>query len=146
MRSGNAGETHDRQRHAPSPFLALTGTMGVLPPHSSNPNLGPLNLTPKPNPKPLHPRTFSLFGVTGTMGVLPPHFSNPNLGPLNLTLNPYTHAPSPFLALTGTMGVWPPHSSGTRLSSSRPCLVRSTSAPGLSILLMATTMGTSAAW
>ena len=53
-----------------------------------------------------------------------------------------SNAPVPFLAEMATMGVVPPHSSGTSDSSSSPCLVRSTSAPGLSHLLMATMMGT----
>mmetsp|Transcript_37977 Transcript_37977/g.63861 ORF Transcript_37977/g.63861 Transcript_37977/m.63861 type:complete len:275 (+) Transcript_37977:634-1458(+) len=53
--------------------------------------------------------------------------------------------PSPVCADTGMTGVSPPHSSGRRLYSASICLHRSMLAPSLSILLMATMMGTSAA-
>mmetsp|Transcript_37212 Transcript_37212/g.81028 ORF Transcript_37212/g.81028 Transcript_37212/m.81028 type:complete len:373 (+) Transcript_37212:768-1886(+) len=54
--------------------------------------------------------------------------------------------PWPVCALTGIMGVSPPHSSGSKPCSDNICLTRSTLAPSLSILLIATMMGTSAAW
>ena len=54
--------------------------------------------------------------------------------------------PSPVIALTLTNIVSPPHSSGTRPSSPSSRLTRSGSAPGLSILLTATMIGTFAAF
>mmetsp|Transcript_13700 Transcript_13700/g.23504 ORF Transcript_13700/g.23504 Transcript_13700/m.23504 type:complete len:349 (-) Transcript_13700:1421-2467(-) len=54
--------------------------------------------------------------------------------------------PSPLMALIGTMTVEPPQSSGMRPCSVSSCLTLSGLAPSLSILLMATTMGTRAAW
>ena len=50
-----------------------------------------------------------------------------------------------FLAETSAIRVSPPQSSGTRPSSASSLLTRSGLASGLSILLMATTMGTPAA-
>ena len=52
---------------------------------------------------------------------------------------------SRFFADTGTVTVLPPQSSGTRPSSASSRLTLSGLAPGLSILLMATTIGTLAA-
>ena len=52
---------------------------------------------------------------------------------------------SPFFALIGTQTTFPPQSSGLRLISANSFLTLSTSAPGLSILLIATTIGTFAA-
>ena len=54
-------------------------------------------------------------------------------------------SPSPVRADTGIIMVSPPHSSGTRAYSLSCCLIRSGCASGLSILLMATTITTSAA-
>ena len=51
-----------------------------------------------------------------------------------------------FFAETGTMTVWPPQSSGTRFRSASSRLTRSGSVPGLSILLIATMIGTFAAF
>ena len=53
----------------------------------------------------------------------------------------------PFFSLaeTGTLTVSPPQSSTTRPTSANCCFTRSGLAPGLSILLMATTIGTPAA-
>ena len=51
-----------------------------------------------------------------------------------------------FLADTSTMTVWPPHSSGIRPRSDSSRLTRSGFASGLSILLMATMIGTPAAF
>ena len=53
--------------------------------------------------------------------------------------------PMPVLAEMGQMMVSPPHSSATRPYSVSCCLMRSGLASGLSILLMATMMGISAA-
>mmetsp|Transcript_29449 Transcript_29449/g.74033 ORF Transcript_29449/g.74033 Transcript_29449/m.74033 type:complete len:346 (-) Transcript_29449:524-1561(-) len=54
--------------------------------------------------------------------------------------------PAPVLALMGIIGTSPPHSSGmTPACEAISCFTRSTSAPTLSHLLMATTMGTPAA-
>ncbi len=50
-----------------------------------------------------------------------------------------------FLADTSTMTVWPPQSSGTSPRSASSRLTRSALASGLSILLIATTIGTPAA-
>lgn len=54
--------------------------------------------------------------------------------------------PWPVLADTGTNGESPPYSSGITLSLTSSCLTRSGLASGLSILLIATTMGTPAAF
>ncbi len=53
--------------------------------------------------------------------------------------------PSPVLADTGTNGTSPPYSSGTTSSATSSCLTRSGLALGLSILVIATTIGTPAA-
>ena len=53
--------------------------------------------------------------------------------------------PSPVLAETGTNGDSPPYSSGTTPCATSSCLTRSGFASGLSILLIATTIGTLAA-
>ncbi len=53
---------------------------------------------------------------------------------------------SPRRALIGTMGTSPPQSSGLRPISASCCLTRSALASSRSIRLMATTIGTSAAW
>ncbi len=53
--------------------------------------------------------------------------------------------PSPVLAETGTQITSPPHSSGTSSYSVSSCFTSSGLASGLSILLMATMMDTSAA-
>ena len=53
--------------------------------------------------------------------------------------------PSPVFADTGTNGDSPPYSSGTTLCATSSCLTRSGLASGLSILFIATTIGTSAA-
>ena len=53
--------------------------------------------------------------------------------------------PWPVLAETGTNGESPPYSSGTTSSATSSCLTRSGLASGLSILLIATTIGTPAA-
>mmetsp|Transcript_12349 Transcript_12349/g.22238 ORF Transcript_12349/g.22238 Transcript_12349/m.22238 type:complete len:224 (+) Transcript_12349:100-771(+) len=62
------------------------------------------------------------------------------------TVSSSASTPSPVLALMGIIGTSPPHSSG-RMSALLliSCLTRSTSAPSLSHLLIATTMGTPAA-
>ena len=54
--------------------------------------------------------------------------------------------PWPVLADTGTNGESPPNSSGTTCSATSSCLTRSVLASGLSILLIATTIGTPAAF
>ena len=54
--------------------------------------------------------------------------------------------PAPVLADTGTNGDSPPYSSGTTCSATSSCVTRSTLPPGLSILLIATTSGTPAAF
>src|SRR6516165_3681290 len=53
--------------------------------------------------------------------------------------------PSPVFADTGTNGESPPKSSGTTCSATSSLFSRSTFASGLSILFIATTIGTSAA-
>ncbi len=53
--------------------------------------------------------------------------------------------PAPVLADTGTNGESPPNSSGTTLSATSSFFTRSALASGLSILLIATTIGTLAA-
>ena len=53
--------------------------------------------------------------------------------------------PSPLFAETGINGISPPYSSGTTCSATSSCLTRSGLASGLSILLIATTIGTPAA-
>ncbi|MNN75491.1 hypothetical protein D3C81_1917980 [compost metagenome] len=53
--------------------------------------------------------------------------------------------PRPVLADTGTNGESPPYSSGNTCSATSSCFTRSGLASGLSILLIATTMGTPAA-
>ena len=50
-----------------------------------------------------------------------------------------------FFAETGTVTVWPPHCSGIRPRSPRSFMTRSGLASGLSILLIATMIGTPAA-
>jgi len=50
-----------------------------------------------------------------------------------------------ILAETGTVTMSPPQSSASSPWSASACLTRSICAPGLSILLMATTIGTLAA-
>jgi len=52
---------------------------------------------------------------------------------------------SPLTALTGTITVLPPQSSATSSWAESSCFTRSGEAPSLSILLMATTIGTLAA-
>ncbi|MPN23239.1 hypothetical protein SDC9_170627 [bioreactor metagenome] len=53
--------------------------------------------------------------------------------------------PSPVRALTGTMITSPPHSSATRLKLVKSCMMRPGLAVSLSILLIATMIGTPAA-
>ncbi len=53
--------------------------------------------------------------------------------------------PKPWMAEISTMIVSPPHCSGTRPRSDSCCMTRLGSASARSILLMATTIGTSAA-
>ena len=53
---------------------------------------------------------------------------------------------SRFLAETSTISVSPPQSVGCSPSTARPCLTLSTFAPGLSILFIATIIGTPAAF
>ncbi|MDT4847447.1 hypothetical protein FQZ97_815020 [compost metagenome] len=54
--------------------------------------------------------------------------------------------PWPVLADTGTNGTSPPYSSGTTSSATSSCFTRSRLASGLSTLLIATTIGTPAAF
>mmetsp|Transcript_35 Transcript_35/g.98 ORF Transcript_35/g.98 Transcript_35/m.98 type:complete len:255 (-) Transcript_35:678-1442(-) len=61
------------------------------------------------------------------------------------TVSSSSSTPVPFLAEMFTMGVLPPHSSGISSTSVSSCLTRSGLAPSLSILLIATTIGTPAA-
>ncbi len=64
------------------------------------------------------------------------------------TISSRCSTPTPVFALTSQKIVSPPHSSGWRPSSTSSRLTRSGSAPGLSILLIATMIGTFAlrAW
>ena len=61
------------------------------------------------------------------------------------TCSSSSSTPVPILADTGTKGESPPYSSGKTCSATSSCLTRSGLASGLSILLIATTMGTPAA-
>ena len=62
------------------------------------------------------------------------------------TISSSVSRPLFFFAETGTMTVWPPQSSGTRFRSDNSRFTRSGSEPGLSILLIATMIGTFAAF
>ena len=63
----------------------------------------------------------------------------------NKTFSSSASMPSPVLADTVMKGDSPPYSSGTTCSATNSVLTRSGFAPGLSILLIATTSGTPAA-
>ena len=68
-----------------------------------------------------------------------------NISAVKSTISSNVLIPSPCLAETGTHIVSPPQSSATKPYSVNSCLTLSMLAPGLSILFIATTIGTSAA-
>mmetsp|Transcript_10145 Transcript_10145/g.31764 ORF Transcript_10145/g.31764 Transcript_10145/m.31764 type:complete len:373 (+) Transcript_10145:472-1590(+) len=106
--------------------------------------------------------TFSVPFCTTTVAVAPEDFSRrasttvPLASAVGLALSSAisevsasassrSSTPSPVLELSAMKGTSPPHSSGVSPTAARPFLAFSMSAPSLSILVMATTMGTPAA-
>ncbi len=71
---------------------------------------------------------------------------NSSTSACNSTFSSNVSIPSPVFADTGMNGDSPPYSSGTTCSAISSCFTRSRLEPGLSILLMATTNGTPAAF
>ena len=102
------------------------------------------------------PRLIRMVATTPRPGSTFDSITKPLAGASGLALRSATSAtrssmsrklsrPMRFLALASTKIVSPPHSSGTSSYSVSCCLMRSTLASGLSILLTTMTMGTLAA-
>ena len=93
-------------------------------------------------PRPLSKRA----SITRPLAIASTGALSSNTSACNNTCSSNASMPSPVLAETNTNGESPPNSSGTTSSLTNSPLTRSGFAPGLSILLTATTMGTPAAF
>ena len=92
------------------------------------------------------PRPLSnLASITKPLAGVSTGALSSNTSACSKTFSSKVSIPSPVLADTDMKGDSPPYSSGTTCSATNSCLTRSGFAPGLSILLIATTKGTPAA-
>ena len=88
----------------------------------------------------------SLASITAPLACFLGFTFNSSISACNKTISNKSSIPIPFLAEIGTNIVSPPHSSGTSSYSINPSLTFCGSAPGKSILFIATIIGISAAF